>query len=194
MKVLCSSFDVIVSLQELLMCFWQKVVQILYFHILLSYGGVPDLSPAPWAMAHKVSSAKNAQQREQKPHRGHTGGIFQRTFLMPFSLTCAPDLHSSGDPITVLLTEHSVKNVQFICSQDRKGICLQDLEGILCVKEEHAGTIYQNVFLLSQNIFFSLKWGFLWKSPNFVAQNGTLSVIPWINTPCLSGGLQRQPV
>lgn len=110
MKVLCSSFDVIVSLQELLMCFWQKVVQILYFHILLSYGGVPDLSLASWAMAHKVSSAKNAQQREQKPHREHTGGIFQRTFLMPFSLTCAPDLHSSGDPITVLLTEHSVKN------------------------------------------------------------------------------------
>lgn len=63
--------------------FLEKVAQILYFHIILSYGDLSDLS----LPSHKDSSAKNALQCSMKAkatQRTHRG-IFQKTVLLPFS-------------------------------------------------------------------------------------------------------------
>lgn len=158
------------------MCFWQKVVRILYFHILLSYGNVPGLSLPSCAVAHKDGSAKNAQQWEQKPHREHTVGIFQRTLLMSF-LWKLCHLCSRPAQLWGILLQFSLFNTQWkMCSsctpKTEKEFAFRTLKEILCEGRpcRYNLQVYQNFILLSWNIFSPLKWGFLWKSPNFVAQ------------------------
>lgn len=191
-------FDVIVSLQELLMCFWQKVAQILYFCIILSYGEVPDLS----LPSHNDSSAKNGLQcnmRAKATQRTHWG-IFQKTVLMPFSWELC---HLFSRPAQLWGSYYSSPYWTFsekcavhLLIRQKRNLPSGPWRNFMCEGRpcRHNLQIYQNVILLSQNIFFPLKWGFLWKSLTFVSQNGTLSVISWINTPCntcLSGGQQR---
>lgn len=132
---------------------------------------------------------------KQKLHREHTGGFFRRQFCCHSHenfVTCAAAqlwVFYYSSPYWTL----SEKCAGHLLIRQKRNLPSGPQRNFMCEGRPctYNLQIYQNVILLSQNIFFPLKRGFLWKSPTFVAQNGTLSVISWINTPCntrLSGG------
>lgn len=164
------------------MCFWQKVVQILYFCIILSYGEVLDLC----LPSHKDSSAKNALQcsmRAKATQRTHWG-IFKKTVLIPFSWKLR---HLSSRPALLWGSYYSSpcwtlgeNRVVHLLIRQKRNLPSGPWRNFMCGGRScrYNLQIYQNVILLSWNIFFPLKWGFLWKSPTFVAQNAHLQLSP----------------
>lgn len=102
-------------------------------------------------------------------------------------IICISDLHNSGNPVTVLLIEHSVKHVKLIYLYNRKGIRLQDLKGFLDVTQDHEGlSLYKHIkmpFLSVRTLSPLWSEKFCEQCPTFISQDGKLSFMFWTNTP-----------
>lgn len=140
---------------------------------------------------------------EQKPRWEHTGGIFQKTGLMPFSWKLLPFVLQTWAALGILLQFSLLSTRWRMCSspahKTEKEIAFRTLKEFYGWQKtmQVQSTRISKCHPSQTEYFFPLKWDFMWKSPMFIAQNGTFSIISWINTlwnTCLSGGQQRQPV